>query len=153
MNFYLQNSRHSMKSLLNEYKSSLGIQEPIVIDPHVANIVKAVSALTAAFRLVQLDRCKGHRDAACLRELHADKLHEAILANLKKLSFQTMVLLSYISISKTKSIFLHNVEKLNYYEYSHSTLEKLICEIMFLIYITYIIIKILQISNFLKCRK
>ena len=114
MNFYLQNSRHSMKSLLNEYKSSLGIQEPIVIDPHVANIVKAVSALTAAFRLVQLDRCKGHRDAACLRELHADKLHEAILANLKKLSFQTMVLLSYISISKTKSIFLHNIEKLNY---------------------------------------
>lgn len=142
-----------MKSLLNEYKSSLGIQEPIVIDPHVANIVKAVSALTAAFRLVQLDRCKGHRDAACLRELHADKLHEAILANLKKLSFQTMVLLSYISISKTKSIFLHNVEKLNYYEYSHSTLEKLICEIMFLIYFTYIIIKILQISIFLKCRK
>ena len=143
-----------MKSLLNEYKSSLGIQEPIVIDPHVANIVKAVSALTAAFRLVQLDRCKGHRDAACLRELHADKLHEAILANLKKLSFQTMVLLSYISISKTKSIFLHNVEKLNlYYEYSHSMLEKLICEIMFLIYFTYIIIKILQISIFLKCRK
>ena len=92
INSYLQNSRHSMKSLLNEYKSSLGIQEPIVIDPHVANIVKAVSALTAAFRLVQLDRCKGHRDAACLRELHADKLHEAILANLKKLSFQTMVL-------------------------------------------------------------
>ena len=92
-----------MKSLLNEYKSSLGIQEPIVIDPHVANIVKAVSALTAAFRLVQLDRCKGHRDAACLRELHADKLHEAILANLKKLSFQTMVLLlSYISISKNE---------------------------------------------------
>ena len=79
-----------MKSLLNEYKSTLGRDEPIVIDPHVANIVKAVSALTAAFRLVQLDRCKGQRDAACLRQLHADKLHEAILGNLKKLSFTTM---------------------------------------------------------------
>ena len=135
-----------MKSLLNEYKSSLGIQEPIVIDPHVANIVKAVSALTAAFRLVQLDRCKGHRDAACLRELHADKLHEAILANLKKLSFQTMVLLSYISISKTKSISTQYRKTQLYYEYLHSMLEKLICEIMFLIYFTYIIIKILQIG-------
>ena len=131
MNFYLQTSRHSMKSLLNEYKSSLGIQEPIVIDPHVANIVKAVSALTAAFRLVQLDRCKGHRDAACLRELHADKLHEAILANLKKLSFQTMVLLSYISISKTKSIFLHNIEKLNYVMNIYIMREKLISGIYF----------------------
>ena len=139
-----------MKSLLNEYKSSLGIQEPIVIDPHVANIVKAVSALTAAFRLVQLDRCKGHRDAACLRELHADKLHEAILANLKKLSFQTMVLLSYISISKTKSIFLHNIEKLNYIMniYTFYLLEKLICEMMFLIYFTYIIIEILHKLKF-----
>ena len=27
---------------------------------------------------------------SCLRDLHADKLHEAILANLKKLSFATM---------------------------------------------------------------
>ena len=145
--FYLQTPRHSMKSLLNEYKSSLGIQEPIVIDPHVANIVKAVSALTAAFRLVQLDRCKGHRDAACLRELHADKLHEAILANLKKLSFQTMVLLlSYISISKNEIYISTQCRKTQlYYEYSHSTLENLIFETMFLIYFTYIYIDFSQV--------
>ena len=136
-----------MKSLLNEYKSSLGIQEPIVIDPHVANIVKAVSALTAAFRLVQLDRCKGHRDAACLRELHADKLHEAILANLKKLSFQTMVLLlSYISISKNEIDISTQYRKTQLcYEYSHSTLENLIFETMFLIYFTYIYIDFSQV--------
>ena len=102
MNVSFQNSRHSMKSLLNEYKANLGQNDPIVIDPHVANIVKAVSALTgksfilhfiillhqniliisAAFRLVQLDRCKGQKDAGCLRELHADKLHEAILGKI-----------------------------------------------------------------------
>ena len=46
MNVSFQNSRHSMKSLLNEYKANLGQNDPIVIDPHVANIVKAVSALT-----------------------------------------------------------------------------------------------------------
>ena len=68
-----------MKSLLNEYKSLIGRNQPIVVDPHVANIVKGVSALTAAFRLVQLDRCIGVQDASCLRELHADRLHEAIL--------------------------------------------------------------------------
>lgn len=39
---------------------------------------------------MQLDRCRGNADASCLRDLHADKLHEAILANLKKLSFATM---------------------------------------------------------------
>ena len=79
-----------MKSILNEYKALIGRNQPIVVDPHVANIVKGVSALTAAFRLVQLDRCAGVPDASCLRQLHADRLHEAILGNLKKLSFTTM---------------------------------------------------------------
>ena len=88
--FPLQDSRHSMRSLLNEYKSNVGHKEAVIIDPHVANIVKGVSALTAAFRLVQLGQCTGNQDASCLRQLRADKLHEAILGNLKKLSFTTM---------------------------------------------------------------
>ena len=79
-----------MRSLLNEYKSNVGHKEAVIIDPHVANIVKGVSALTAAFRLVQLGQCTGNQDASCLRQLRADKLHEAILGNLKKLSFTTM---------------------------------------------------------------
>lgn len=79
-----------MKSILNEYKAIVKRNDPIIIDAHVANIVKGVSALTAAFRLVQLERCRGNREASCLRDLHADKLHEAILDNLKKLSFTTM---------------------------------------------------------------
>ena len=29
-------------------------------DPHVSFVVKAVSALTAAFRLVQLEQCAGN---------------------------------------------------------------------------------------------
>ena len=79
-----------MRSLLNEYKSKVGHKEAVIIDPHVANIVKGVSALTAAFRLVQLGQCRGNQEASCLRTLRADKLHEAILGNLKKLSFTTM---------------------------------------------------------------
>ena len=40
----LQDSRHSMKSILNEYKAIVGRgTDPVVIDPHVANIVKGVS--------------------------------------------------------------------------------------------------------------
>ena len=40
----LQDSRHSMKSILNEYKAIVGRgNDPVVIDPHVANIVKGVS--------------------------------------------------------------------------------------------------------------
>ena len=80
-----------MKSILNEYKAIVGNNrgDPLVIDPHVANIVKGVSALTASFRLVQLEQCRGVLEASCLRDLHADKLHEAILANLRKLSFTT----------------------------------------------------------------
>jgi hypothetical protein len=47
-------------------------------DPHVSFVVKAVSALTAAFRLVQLDHCSQSVNAACLKEVDTD-LHEDIL--------------------------------------------------------------------------
>ena len=43
------------------------------------NIIFFISALTASFRLVQLDQCRGNADASCMRDLRADKLHEAIL--------------------------------------------------------------------------
>ena len=82
-----------MKSILNEYKALVGRSgqnEPLIIDPHVANIVKGVSALTASFRLVQLEKCRQNPEASCLRQLQSDKLHEEILGNLKKLSFTTM---------------------------------------------------------------
>ena len=52
-------------------------------------MVKAVSALTAAFRLVQLDHCSQSVLASCLRQVHSD-LHEDILTNLRKLSFTSM---------------------------------------------------------------
>ena len=35
-------------------------------DPHVSFVVKAVSALTAAFRLVQLERCIGKLEGTSL---------------------------------------------------------------------------------------
>ena len=59
-------------------------------DPQVSFVIKAVSALTAAFRLVQLDHCANNVEAACLRTVHQG-LHEDILDNLMKLSFSTMV--------------------------------------------------------------
>ena len=59
-------------------------------DPHISFVVKAVSALTAAFRLVQLDHCTTNVQASCLRKVHAD-LHEDILDNLRKLSFSSMM--------------------------------------------------------------
>jgi hypothetical protein len=90
LNIFFQNSRHSMKGLLNEYKSAVGRDAPVVINPQVSNVVKAVSAITAAFRLVQLDQCTGIKDASCLRDLNGDRLHEGILNNLRKLSFTTM---------------------------------------------------------------
>ena len=55
----------------------------------VSFVVKAVSALTAAFRLVQLDHCSQSVLASCLRQVHPD-LHEDILTNLRKLSFTSM---------------------------------------------------------------
>lgn len=58
-------------------------------DAQVSFVVKAVSALTAAFRLVQLDHCSQSVLASCLRTVHPD-LHEEILANLRKLSFTSM---------------------------------------------------------------
>lgn len=45
-------------------------------DAQVSFVVKAVSALTAAFRLVQLDHCSESVLAACLRVVHPD-LHES----------------------------------------------------------------------------
>ena len=59
-------------------------------DPHVSFVVKAVSALTAAFRLVQLDHCAANIKAECLRKVHGD-LHEDIQGNLRKLSFSSMM--------------------------------------------------------------
>ncbi len=59
-------------------------------DPYVSYVVKAVSALTAAFRLVQLDHCADNVKAACLRKVHED-LHDDIQSNLRKLSFSSMV--------------------------------------------------------------
>ena len=59
-------------------------------DPYVSFVVKAVSALTAAFRLVQLDHCTNSVKTSCLQSLHGD-IHEDILANLRKLSFSAMM--------------------------------------------------------------
>ena len=59
-------------------------------DPHVSFIIKAVSALTAAFRLVQLDHCTDNIKSSCLRKIHPD-LHNDISSNLKKLSFSSMM--------------------------------------------------------------
>ena len=59
-------------------------------DPEVSFIVKAVSALTAAFRLVQLDHCNANVKASCLRTVHED-LHDDIQGNLRKLSFSNMM--------------------------------------------------------------
>lgn len=58
-------------------------------DAQVSFVVKAVSALTAAFRLVQLDHCQESVKSSCLRQVHSD-LHEDILTNLRKLSFTSM---------------------------------------------------------------
>ncbi len=60
-------------------------------DPHVSFVVKAISALTAAFRLVQLEQCRGEDVIECLDRLYANGLHERILRNLRKLSFSSMM--------------------------------------------------------------
>ena len=52
-------------------------------------MVKAVSALTAAFRLVQLSSCDQRLDVPCLRRV-SPHLHHDILENLQKLSFTSM---------------------------------------------------------------
>jgi hypothetical protein len=60
-------------------------------DPRVSLTVKAVSALTAAFRLLPLEQC-GQRQAAtsCLRGYRGTSdLHRRILANLRQLSFSS----------------------------------------------------------------
>jgi hypothetical protein len=60
-------------------------------DPHVSFVVKAVSAITAAFRLVQLEQCRGEEVVSCLNRLYDNGLHESILRNLRKLSFSSMM--------------------------------------------------------------
>lgn len=108
----MQDSGHNMHRLLEEYKaeafgcdatsssSSSALMPCAEIpaselevrysqDPFVSFVVKAVTALTAAFRLVQLDRCAGNIEVACLRSVGGDP-HEAILGNLHKLSFSSM---------------------------------------------------------------
>lgn len=59
-------------------------------DPHVSFVVKAVSALTAAFRLVQLDLCGDEPTTSCFKQINRD-LHSQILKNLRKLSFSSML--------------------------------------------------------------
>ena len=68
------------------------IESRYMQDPHVSFVVKAVSALTAAFRLVQLENCgqlAGGQPSDCLRRVHP-RLHEDILSNMRKLSFRSM---------------------------------------------------------------
>ena len=107
----LQNSEDQLSDLIHEYKEEMfgcSIEEvsssPLMRcdtipeyeielrfqqDAQVSFVVKAVSALTAAFRLVQLDHCSQSVLASCLRQVHSD-LHEDILTNLRKLSFTSM---------------------------------------------------------------
>ncbi len=61
-------------------------------DPQVSFVVKAVSALTAAFRLAQLEQCAGGAAASdCLSQVGGDNdIHESILDNLRKLSFSPL---------------------------------------------------------------
>ena len=59
-------------------------------DPHVSYVVKAVSALAAAFRLAQLDHCSAEASQDCFDSVqNEEELHENILANLRKLSFSS----------------------------------------------------------------
>ena len=46
----------------NDDKTQDDMESEYYQDPHVSFVVKAVSALTAAFRLVQLERCVGKLD-------------------------------------------------------------------------------------------
>jgi hypothetical protein len=69
-------------------------------------VVKAVSALTAAFRLVQLDSCGQEVEAACLRQL-SPGLHHGILANLHKLSFTSMAGSATHQVPAGQSSVLH----------------------------------------------
>eukprot|EP00094_Tigriopus_californicus_P007632 TCALIF_07349-PA protein Name:"Similar to Gprc5c G-protein coupled receptor family C group 5 member C (Mus musculus)" AED:0.11 eAED:0.12 QI:0/0.75/0.2/0.8/0.75/0.8/5/0/619 len=110
----LQDPEHNMRELILEYKEEMFgcARNPNVIsnhfltpcnqvpvkeielrfqqDPHVSFVVKAVSALTAAFRLVQLDLCGDEPTTACFKEINRD-LHSHILKNLRKLSFSSML--------------------------------------------------------------
>lgn len=127
----LQDSSHSMKDLIQEYKEEMfgctrqpspmagqflvpcdqipehEIELRFVQDPHVSFVVKAVSALTAAFRLVQLDHCAGNVKASCLREVH-ENLHTDILGNIKKLSFNMMAKGTPLEVEGTQHHFTRN---------------------------------------------
>ena len=59
-------------------------------DPYVSFVVKAVSALTAAFRLVQLEHCANALQSNCFPNDDLD-LHDQILENLRRLSFTSMM--------------------------------------------------------------
>lgn len=76
---------------LNTKIPSAEIESRYRQDPHVSFVVKAVSALTAAFRLVQLDNCAKDVmvDDHCLQEIHPG-LHESIVGNMRKLSFSSV---------------------------------------------------------------
>ena len=110
----LQDPTHDMRNVIQEYKEEMfgcarnprsvsghfllpcdsipyhELELRFQQDPEVSFIVKAVSALTAAFRLVQLDHCSDDVRASCLRTVH-DDLHDNIQGSLRKLSFSSMM--------------------------------------------------------------
>ena len=53
-------------------RSAFIITHSVFYLTQVSFVVKAVSALTAAFRLVQLDHCSQSVLASCLRQVHPD---------------------------------------------------------------------------------
>ncbi len=78
--------RYKEKQLTHKYFASMIVE--FCTFPQVSFVVKAVSALTAAFRLAQLERCSETVEASCLRRVRGgDDLHDSILGNLRKLSF------------------------------------------------------------------
>lgn len=107
----LQSPSHNLKDLIEEckeevYQCSTGptfnnfqtscsgvprqeIEIRFHQDPYVSFVVKAVSALVAAFRLVQLEQCARDSKKSCLHRIH-DSLHEDIVDNLRKLTFASM---------------------------------------------------------------
>ena len=88
-----RSGRSSPSSLLPSCQdiSTVDIAARFHQDPFVSFVVKAVSALTAAFRLVQLDQCANSNLASCLGLVRHGDLHQNILDNLRKLSFSSMM--------------------------------------------------------------
>ena len=79
-------------------RSAFIITHSVFYLTQVSFVVKAVSALTAAFRLVQLDHCSQSVLASCLRQVHPD-LHEDILSNFSKLSLSPKILKTKYCVS------------------------------------------------------